>query len=130
MDTITAFIKSPVGPLTTHFWGPVLNAMFVVQGIAERNRPPHRLSRNMQFILTCYSILFMRFAIVVKPRNYLLFCVHVSNTMLQGNLLFKRLGFENMRKAEGKSIELTEEEKVFYDELFAKELALAQADQE
>lgn len=118
-----AFIKSPVGPLTTHFWGPVLNAMFVVQGIKERNRPPHRLSRNMQFILTVYSMLFMRFAIVVKPRNYLLFCVHISNTMLQGNLLAKRLEFESQRKAEGKSVDLTEEEKAFYDEFFAQQLA-------
>lgn len=130
MDTIVSFIKSPVGPLTTHFWGPVLNAMFVVQGIKERHRPPHRLSRNMQFILTVYSILFMRFAIVVKPRNYLLFCVHVSNTMLQGNLLFKRLEFENMRKAEGKDVELTEEELKNYDELFAKQLAGIQASEE
>lgn len=125
-----AFIKSPVGPLTTHFWGPVLNAMFVVQGFKERNRPPHRLSRNMQFILTVYSILFMRFAIVVKPRNYLLFCVHISNTMLQGNLLARRLEFESMRQAEGKAVELNDEEKAFYDEFYAQQLALADATSE
>jgi hypothetical protein len=115
MEQITAFIRSPVGPLTTHFWGPTLNAMFVVQGFYERDRPAHKLSRNMQMILTSYSILFMRFSLVVKPRNYLLFCVHVSNTMLQANLLARRLNFEWDRKAKGLPIELSEEEKAELD---------------
>jgi hypothetical protein len=110
-NPITAFIRSPVGPLTTHFWGPVFNYMFVVQGIVERDRPAHKISRNMQFILTFYSCIFMRFALKVKPRNYLLFSCHLVNTCLQSNLLFRRLAFEQERKAQGLSIDLSDEEK-------------------
>lgn len=29
MSAIMAFINSPVGPKTTHFWGPMCNAGFV-----------------------------------------------------------------------------------------------------
>ena len=114
MEAIMRVIKSPVGPLTTHFWGPAFNFMFVIQGLIERDRPPHKLSRNMQMILTTYSILFMRFALIVKPKNYLLFTCHVSNTYLQANLLMKRLKFESERKAKGLSIELTDSSKISF----------------
>lgn len=94
MDKIILFINSPVGPKTTHFWGPFFNAGFVVQGFLERNRPPEKLSRNMQMILTCYSGLFMRFALRVRPINYFLFCVHFCNFGLQGSNLHRRLTWE------------------------------------
>jgi mitochondrial pyruvate carrier 1 len=34
-----------------------------------------------------YSMLFMRFAWEIKPRNYLLFACHACNEMVQLNLL-------------------------------------------
>ena len=95
-----AFLNSPVGPKTTHFWGPALNSLFVVQGLYEWNRAPEKISRNMQCVLSMYSALFMRFALRVTPINYFLFCVHLSNFTLQMNLLIKRLRYEHQRKAE------------------------------
>lgn len=47
MQTIVALINSPVGPKTTHFWGPVCNTGFVVQGIIDWDRPAEKISRNM-----------------------------------------------------------------------------------
>ena len=117
-NPITAFIRSPVGPMTTHFWGPVFNYMFVIQGIVERDRPAHKISRNMQMILTFYSCIFMRFALKVKPRNLLLFSCHLVNASLQANLLVRRLTFESERRAGGLSIELTDQEKAELDRLY------------
>ena len=94
MQGLKAFWNSPVGPKTTHFWGPTLNSLFVVQGLYEWNRPVEKISRNMQFILTLYSMIFMRFALRVRPINYFLFCVHATNTCLQGQLLIRRLKYE------------------------------------
>ncbi len=111
LNPLTAFLRSPVGPFTTHFWGPVFNYGFVIQGAIEKDRPAYRISRNMQMILTFYSMIFMRFSLRVKPKNYLLFSCHLLNTCLQANLLFRRLGFESDRKAQGLSIELSPEEK-------------------
>jgi len=94
MNVLKAFINSPVGPKTTHFWGPVMNGGFVVQGIIDWNRPAEKISKNMQSVLTVYSCTFVRFAWMVKPRNYLLATMHVTNAFVQGRLLVRRLMFE------------------------------------
>uniref|UniRef100_G3PUA8 Mitochondrial pyruvate carrier n=1 Tax=Gasterosteus aculeatus TaxID=69293 RepID=G3PUA8_GASAC len=42
--------------------------------------------------LTCYSLLFMRFACKVQPRNWLLFACHLTNEsaqLIQGGRLIK-----------------------------------------
>lgn len=79
MQYLTAFINSPVGPKTTHFWGPAMNGLFVAQGIYDWERPAEKISRNMQAVLTIYSMSFMRFAWRVNPRNYFLFAMHFVN---------------------------------------------------
>lgn len=100
MNALAKFWNSPVGPKTTHFWGPALNSLFVVQGLYEWRRPPEKISRNMQIVLTSYSAIFMRFALRVRPINYFLFCVHLTNCTLQFNLLVKRLRYEYQHKGE------------------------------
>ncbi|VAH49070.1 unnamed protein product [Triticum turgidum subsp. durum] len=42
-----AFVNSPVGPKTTHFWGPVANWGFVLAGLVDLNKPPEMISGNM-----------------------------------------------------------------------------------
>lgn len=69
---------------STHFWGPVLNWGIPVAAIADcSNKPPEMISFNMTFALTCYSMMFMRFAYMVIPRNWLLFACHFINTGAQ-----------------------------------------------
>lgn len=80
MDKVAAFMNSPVGPKTTHFWGPVANWGFVVAGILDSNKPPEQISTRMTITLFFYSVLFMRFAWKVQPRNYLLFSCHLCNS--------------------------------------------------
>ena len=94
MDAITAFIRSPLGPMTIHFWGPVANWGFVVAGLADANKPPEMISSRMTATLMFYSCLFMRFAWKVQPRNILLFSCHLCNFSAQSYLLQKRLRFE------------------------------------
>ncbi|RDX93912.1 Mitochondrial pyruvate carrier 1, partial [Mucuna pruriens] len=47
MASFRAFWNSPVGPKTTHFWGPVANWGFVAAGLADLNKPPEMISGNM-----------------------------------------------------------------------------------
>ncbi|EFJ25060.1 hypothetical protein SELMODRAFT_39172, partial [Selaginella moellendorffii] len=77
------FLNSPVGPKTTHFWGPVANWGFVVAGLVDLNKPPDMMSSNMTSVMCIYSLLFMRFAWMVQPRNYLLFSCHAANESVQ-----------------------------------------------
>jgi len=83
MAAMRAFWNSPVGPKTTHFWGPVANWGLVVAGLVDTQKPPEMISGNMTGVMCVYSCLFMRFAWMVQPRNYLLFGVHASNETVQ-----------------------------------------------
>ncbi|GIL43772.1 hypothetical protein Vafri_1396 [Volvox africanus] len=77
------FWNSPTGPKTTHFWGPVANWGFVLAGLADMRKDPEYISPNMTGVMCVYSLLFMRFAWEVKPRNYLLLACHASNESVQ-----------------------------------------------
>ncbi|RHY21611.1 hypothetical protein DYB36_011514, partial [Aphanomyces astaci] len=98
-----AFVNHPTGPKTTHFWGPVANWGFVaavrpssafsifLHAIADMNKPPENISINMTsadahhlyVAMAVYSMIFMRFAWMVQPRNYLLLACHASNEAAQ-----------------------------------------------
>lgn len=44
---------------------------------------PAKISPTMTAVLIVYSLLFMRFAWKVGPRNYLLFACHATNEVAQ-----------------------------------------------
>lgn len=80
---LQSWINSPTGPKTTHFWGPVANWGFVLAGLADMKKTPDMISPNMTSAMCVYSALFMRFAWMVQPRNYLLLACHASNETVQ-----------------------------------------------
>eukprot|EP00878_Enallax_costatus_P003176 GHUV01003376.1.p1 GENE.GHUV01003376.1~~GHUV01003376.1.p1 ORF type:complete len:131 (+),score=9.65 GHUV01003376.1:189-581(+) len=102
---LTAFINSPTGPKTTHFWGPVANWGFVVAGLADMKKTPDNISPNMTTAMCIYSCLFMRFAWMVKPRNYLLLACHASNETVQ---LYQLSRWYSWYSTEGRDIEARE----------------------
>ena len=51
--------------------------------IADFKKDPELISGKMTGALTVYSLLFMRFAWMVQPRNYLLFACHATNETAQ-----------------------------------------------
>lgn len=51
-------------------------------------------------MLLLYSCVFMRFAWMVKPRNYLLFACHIANGSAQSVLLARKLKYD-MEHPEG-----------------------------
>ncbi|CAO3574054.1 unnamed protein product [Mortierella alpina] len=63
------------GPQNREFanWGLPLAA------IADFKKDPELISGKMTCALSVYSLLFMRFAWMVQPRNYLLFACHFTN---------------------------------------------------
>lgn len=100
MDKVAAFINSPVGPKTTHFWGPVANWGIVLAGILDANKPPEQISTRMTTTLFFYSCFFMRFALRVQPTNYLLFACHLANASAQAFLLNRKFQAEKSKTAQ------------------------------
>ncbi|KAK7913396.1 hypothetical protein WMY93_013607 [Mugilogobius chulae] len=68
---------------STHFWGPVANWGLPIAAISDMKKSPEIISGRMTFALCCYSLLFMRFAYKVQPRNWLLFACHITNETAQ-----------------------------------------------
>jgi hypothetical protein len=100
---VSAFLNSPTGPKTTHFWGPVANWGFVLAGLADMRKTPDVISPNMTSAMCIYSCLFMRFAWMVQPRNYLLLACHASNETVQLYQLSRWYNWSNSEEGKAAS---------------------------
>ncbi|GAA5923214.1 pyruvate transporter MPC1 [Sporobolomyces koalae] len=70
--------------LSTHFWGPVANWGLPLAAITDlTGKDAKFISGPMTVALASYSMVFMRFAWRVQPRNYLLFACHLTNATAQ-----------------------------------------------
>ncbi|CRH01681.1 mitochondrial pyruvate carrier protein 1, putative [Plasmodium relictum] len=86
------------------FWAPLANWGFVIAGCNDLMKSPIYVSEKMTAVLAVYSMLFMRFALSIKPKNYLLFSCHATNTLVQSVLLCRKLKFELDNKKNLKEI--------------------------
>lgn len=90
-----AFLHPNYGWKTTHFWGPVANWGIVLAGVYDMSKKgPEVVSVPMTTTLCAYSVLFMRFAWKVSPRNYLLFACHMFNVGVQVTQLGRRVNYD------------------------------------
>ncbi|MCO5562576.1 hypothetical protein L7F22_016204 [Adiantum nelumboides] len=85
-------VKSPLKQLVTSGeWDSGRNKMNKLiplrngfcQGLVDTQKPPDVISGNMTSAMCVYSGLFMRFAWMVQPRNYLLLSCHAANESVQ-----------------------------------------------
>ncbi|KAH9952607.1 hypothetical protein BC827DRAFT_1148613 [Russula dissimulans] len=68
---------------STHFWGPLANWGLPLAAISDLKKDEEFISGSMTSALAAYSMVFMRFAWKVQPRNYLLFACHATNATAQ-----------------------------------------------
>ncbi|KAL9054557.1 MAG: hypothetical protein Q9162_004113 [Coniocarpon cinnabarinum] len=69
---------------STHFWGPASNFGIPIAAVMDcTQKDPDIISGPMTVALSCYSGIFMRYAMAVTPKNYLLFGCHVVNFSAQ-----------------------------------------------
>ncbi|KRX99451.1 60S ribosomal protein L7a [Trichinella pseudospiralis] len=77
---------------STHFWGPVVNFSLPLAAFRDMSQKPDIISGRMTFALSLYSLMFMRFAWKVQPRNLLLLFCHSLNEaaqLIQGYRFYK-----------------------------------------
>ncbi|KAL1965945.1 hypothetical protein VTN77DRAFT_5078 [Rasamsonia byssochlamydoides] len=68
---------------STHFWGPASNFGIPMAAVMDTQKDPEIISGTMTAALTIYSGTFMRYALAVQPKNYLLFMCHFINCSAQ-----------------------------------------------
>ncbi|TDZ30640.1 putative mitochondrial pyruvate carrier 2 [Colletotrichum spinosum] len=67
---------SPIGLKTVHFWAPVMKWALVLAGVADFARPAEKLSLTQNGALTATGIIWTRWCLIIKPKNYLLAAVN------------------------------------------------------
>ncbi|KAI9678873.1 MAG: hypothetical protein M1829_001856 [Trizodia sp. TS-e1964] len=96
--TETIFQKmwnGPVGLKTVHFWAPVMKWGLVLTGASDFYRPAENLSLTQNIALTCTGVIWTRWCLIIKPKNYLLACVNfflgvVGTIQVSRILLYRR----------------------------------------
>ncbi|KAM7205364.1 putative mitochondrial pyruvate carrier 2 [Rhypophila sp. PSN 637] len=68
--------NSPVGFKTVHFWAPVMKWALVLAGVADFARPAEKLSLTQNAALTATGLIWTRWCLIIKPKNYLLAAVN------------------------------------------------------
>ncbi|CCC10308.1 hypothetical protein SMACR_02884 [Sordaria macrospora] len=68
--------NSPVGFKTVHFWAPVMKWGLVLAGISDFARPAEKLSLTQNGALTATGLIWTRWCLIIKPKNYLLAAVN------------------------------------------------------
>lgn len=72
-----AFLSSPAGPFTIHFWPPLLKLALSLTSLMELNRPTDKISLSQYSALTVTGAIFSCYGLVVSPVNYSLAFVNV-----------------------------------------------------
>jgi len=63
--------NSPIGLKTVHFWAPVMKWGLVLAGVSDFARPAENLSLTQNGALTATGIIWTRWCLIIKPKNYL-----------------------------------------------------------
>ncbi|CAM0136463.1 unnamed protein product [Umbelopsis sp. WA50703] len=100
MSTVCESLNDP--DMILHFWGPVANWGIPIAAISDWKKDPQYISGNMTLALCVYSGLFMRFALAVRPQNYLLFACHATNEVAQLVQGYRYIQYNHVNKPEEK----------------------------
>ncbi|KAK4084943.1 hypothetical protein Purlil1_9978 [Purpureocillium lilacinum] len=109
--------ESEVGIKTVHFWAPVMKIgvlrapkmlwltlefakkqwALVLAGISDFARPAEKLSFTQNFALTCTGLIWTRWCLIIKPKNYLLAAVNFFLGLV-GIVQLTRIGMHESAK--------------------------------
>ena len=67
----------PAGMKYIHFWAPLMKWSLVGAGFGDMLRPANKLSLNQSISLFATGTIWSRYAMVIIPKNYMLFAVNV-----------------------------------------------------
>ncbi|KAF8536334.1 hypothetical protein BDD12DRAFT_851485 [Trichophaea hybrida] len=68
--TASKALNPAFNPKTVHFWAPVLKWGLVIAGISDFYRPVEDLSVNQNVALTATGLIWTRWCLIIKPKNY------------------------------------------------------------
>ncbi|XP_042519287.1 mitochondrial pyruvate carrier 4-like [Macadamia integrifolia] len=75
---LSALWNHPAGPKTIHFWAPTCKWIISIAYVADFSKPPEIISYPQQIAVTCTGLIWSRYSLVIKPKNWNLFTVNVA----------------------------------------------------
>ncbi|ANZ76792.1 BA75_03416T0 [Komagataella pastoris] len=89
----TRFLNSETGPRTIHFWAPVLKWTLVIAGANDLQRPVDSISGTQQLALMATGMIWTRWSLIIKPKNYLLASVNFFLGTVAGYQVFRLVSY-------------------------------------
>ena len=77
------------GPRTIHFWAPTFKWGLVIAAFSDLLRPPEKLSEKQSGALMATGVIWSRYSLVIKPKNWNLFSVNMFVAISNGIQLFR-----------------------------------------
>ncbi|KAG1499344.1 hypothetical protein G6F46_011475 [Rhizopus delemar] len=105
-SVLRKFWDSPAGPKTIHFWAPAMKWALVFAGIGDLQRPAENLSLTQNFSLMLTGLIWSRYSMVIKPKNYTLFTVNLfvfGTGAMQVGRIFKHRMSDEYKQSENKA---------------------------
>lgn len=96
---LRAFLNHPAGPKTIHFWAPTFKWFLVLASLSDLTRPPQTISISQSVALGLTGIIWTRWSMIIKPKNWNLAAV---NVWLAGTAIYQIARVEWWRRQEHK----------------------------
>lgn len=93
--------EHPAGPKTVFFWAPLFKWCLVIAGLGDLKRPAEKLSITQSTALAATGIIWSRYSLVIKPKNYSLFSV---NLFVAATGLYQLARIIKHRQEQGKAV--------------------------
>ena len=78
LGVISTVAAADAGPFTVHFWAPMSKWLISGASFMDLNRPTDKISIAQYSALTLTGFFFSRYALLVKPINFLLCSVNIA----------------------------------------------------
>lgn len=90
--------EHPAGPKTVFFWAPLFKWCLVIAGLGDLKRPAEKLSATQSTALAATGLIWSRYSLVIKPKNYSLFSVNLFVAATGLYQLFRIMNYRQKRK--------------------------------
>eukprot|EP00916_Digyalum_oweni_P009464 GHVL01015979.1.p1 GENE.GHVL01015979.1~~GHVL01015979.1.p1 ORF type:complete len:131 (+),score=15.67 GHVL01015979.1:30-395(+) len=94
---IKGVLEHPAGPFTIHFWAPTFKWAISAANLLDINRPVENVSLPQQIAVAATGIIWSRYSMVIKPKNYNLLSVNIAMA-ITGSYQIYRVAMARMDK--------------------------------
>ena len=92
------YYRHPAGPTTIFFWAPFGKLALVVANLGDLWRPAEKLSLNQNAAILLTGVLYARWCMVIRPKNYWLASIQVLCVLTGGYQCGRNLEYRYNRR--------------------------------